>query len=162
MERCDEVKAMWDAYLETLPPDSQTPEIYMTWHFGSRREAANELGRLTQEGIKTATASLFWEYEVNEEEAPQPGDVSIITDYDGAPLCIIQTAEVEIKPFDQVDARQAYEEGEGDRSLAFWREVHWRVFSEACEVIGRTPAPDMPVVCERFSVVYRPAGSRQI
>jgi uncharacterized protein YhfF len=32
------------------------------------------------------------------------------------PLCVIETTEVKIQPYDKVDAQFAYEEGEGDRS----------------------------------------------
>ena len=45
-------------------------------------------------------------------------------------------------------------EGEGDASLAFWRDAHWAAFSRELEGIGRSPQADMPVVCERFEVVY--------
>jgi uncharacterized protein YhfF len=88
------------------------------------------------------------------ERVPQVGDLSIITNWDGDPLCIIQTTEVEIKPYNAVDPPFAYDEGEGDRSLAFWRAAHWRFFSRECASLGREPAEDMPVVCERFRVVF--------
>jgi len=40
----------------------------------------------------------------------------------GNPLCIVEMTEVEVVPYDRVDARFAYEEGE--RSLAYWRDAH--------------------------------------
>ena len=70
-------------------------------------------------------------------------------------MCLIETFELTIRPFDSVDAAFAYDEGEGDRSLAYWREVHWRYFGRMCEAIGRTPDEAMPLVCERFRVVFR-------
>jgi uncharacterized protein YhfF len=155
LDRCDEVKAMWEAYLATLPPGAE-PRPYMTWHFASSEPVADELGRLAAAGIKTATAGLLWDYEANEEEVPRPGDLSIITDWSGAPLCIAETTEVVVRPFSEVDERQAYDEGEGDRTLAYWREVHWRVFSDTCAGLGREPSPDMPVVCEHFRLVFPP------
>ncbi len=154
MDYCDEVKAMWQAYLATLPPGAEPPQIYMTWHFGNSPETAHELGALARAGIKTATASLLWDYEANDEDLPQPGEASIITDWDGAPLCIIQTTAVEIKPFNTVSAEHAFAEGEGDRTLRYWREVHWRAFSETCQTVGRNPEETMPVVCERFQLLY--------
>ncbi len=62
---------------------------------------------------------------------------------------------MEIKPYDQVDAAFAYEEGEGDRSLAYWREAHRRFFTRTLAVIGREFDETMPLVCERFRVLYR-------
>ena len=32
---------------------------------------------------------------------------------------------------------------------------HWRFFSRTLPNIGKEPATDMPLVCERFRVVYR-------
>ena len=45
-------------------------------------------------------------------------------------------------------------EGEGDGSLAYWRKVHWEFFTRELSPFGRTPEKSMPVVCERFNVVY--------
>jgi uncharacterized protein YhfF len=36
----------------------------------------------------------------------------------------LETVEVARRPFGDVDADFAYEEGEGDRSLSYWREAH--------------------------------------
>jgi uncharacterized protein YhfF len=55
-----------------------------------------------------------------------------------------------------VDAEFAAAEGEGDRSLAFWREAHWSYFGRVCEKLGRERSRRMPVVCERFRVVFNP------
>ncbi|NEQ26775.1 MAG: ASCH domain-containing protein, partial [Microcoleus sp. SIO2G3] len=44
--------------------------------------------------------------------------------------------------------------GEGDRSLEYWREAHWRYFSRVLPKIGKEPTIDMLLVCERFKVVY--------
>lgn len=156
MEHCDETKLMWQAYLDTLPTGRDASPIYMTWHFANDEAAANQLGELARAGIKTATSRLLWEFEANEEELPQPGDLSIITDWQSRPLCIVETTAVEVRPFDRVTAEHAFGEGEGDRSLEGWRAAHWLDFSEGCSRLGRPAAADMPVVCERFRVVYPP------
>ncbi len=153
MDNCDQARTMWLAYLATLPEGAQ-PQVYMTWHFSTTPEGAGVLGAQACSGTKTATASLLWEYEADDEELPQPGDHSIITDWDGSPLCIIVTTAVEIVPFNQVDAAHAAAEGDDDPSLARWREIHWRAFGRTCERIGRPPAEDMAVVCERFRRVF--------
>jgi uncharacterized protein YhfF len=147
--------ALWAAYRatlmlaagETLPE----PEV---WGFGDNPALADELGQLVAAGIKTATAGLFWEYEDTSLPLPQMGGYSIILDGQDKALCIIQTTEVHILPYLQVPAKFACDEGEGDRSLAYWREAHWVYFGRRCAVIGRTPSLEMPVVCERFRLVY--------
>lgn len=121
---------------------------------------ADELARLVLAGTKTATCSLLWEYEASDEAMPQEGELSIILDGEGAPVCLIETAEVRIAPFDQVDEQFAHDEGEGDRSLSYWRDAHWRFFSRVCDQLGREPSAAMPLVCERFRVIHRASGAQ--
>jgi uncharacterized protein YhfF len=58
-----------------------------------------------------------------------------------------------VLPFDEVTAEYAAIEGEGDGSLAYWREAHRAFFGRECERIGRQPVDSMPVVCSIFEVV---------
>jgi uncharacterized protein YhfF len=67
---------------------------------------------------------------------------------------LIRTSDVQVCAFDQVDARFAWDEGEGDRSLEYWRAAHWAFFSRECAELGRAPSPDMPVVLERFELLF--------
>lgn len=43
----------------------------------------------------------------------------------------------------------------GDRSLAAWRQAHWRYFSRVLTRIGRTPTETIPLVCQRFRGLYK-------
>ena len=61
-------------------------------------------------------------------------------------------------PIGEVDADFAAAEGEGDGSLDYWRAAHWAYFSRRCEALGRAPSNDMPVILERFALIY-PAGA---
>lgn len=146
----------WTAYRNSQPAPDQLPaDPPEAWYFCDNEADANELGALVLAGIKTATCSLLWEYEAEGEKIPAVGDLSIITDWDGQPLGIIQTTEITIRPYNQVDASFAYDEGEGDRSLDYWRAAHRRFFSRYCAELGRELADDMPLVCERFRLIYR-------
>lgn len=145
----------WQEYLDSLDEDAPKPDSYTEFGFGDTPEMADELGALVESGVKTGTASLAWEYNHDGEPIPRPGEHSIVLDGQGEPLCIIETTRVYIEPFDQVDAEHAAAEGEGDRSLEYWREGHWSYFTRRCEVIGREPNECMPVICERFRVVWR-------
>jgi uncharacterized protein YhfF len=152
------IEHFWRAYLSSLPPSATPPAAYQAWHFGNTQDMADRLGRLVKTGVKTATCSLVWVYEAEGERLPQVGDLSIITTWDGQPLCLIETTQAEVRAFDQVDEQFAYDEGEGDRSLAYWRRVHWEFFSEECAAIGRQPSHAMPLLCERFRLVFRRTG----
>ena len=152
----DRVESYWRSYLESLPADSPVrDEQYVAEGWGDSPEMADELGALIADGIKTATCSALWEYEAEDEPLPQVGLKSVVLDGKGDPLCIVETTEVEVRPYEEVDAGFAYEEGEGDRSLEYWREAHWSFFSRTLPNMGKEPTTDMPLVCERFRVVYK-------
>lgn len=154
MKKQTEVETFWQSYLATLPAGSESPaKSFDTWSFCDNEEDANTLVNLVISGIKTATSSLVWAYEAENEKLPKVGALSIITDWDGKPLCIIETVEAQVRTFNEVDDSFAYDEGEGDRSLAYWRAVHWDVFKRECSSIGREPVGTMPLLCERFRIV---------
>jgi uncharacterized protein YhfF len=152
----DRIEAYWNHYLETLPADSPVrEERYVAEAWGDSPQLADELGILIAEGTKTATCSALWEYEAEGEPLPSVGLKAIVLDGTGDPLCIVETTEVAVRPYDEIDAQFAFEEGEGDRSLDYWRNAHWRFFSRTLPSIGKQPTTEMPLVCERFRVVYR-------
>jgi uncharacterized protein YhfF len=154
VELPEAVRPFWEAFVAKAGPEARA-RFYEVFHFDDNEPSANELADLVLSGVKRATACLVWVYEARRMPIPKPGDLSVVTWWNGQPVCVIETTRVEIRPYDEVDADFAATEGEGDGSLAFWREAHWRFFSRECQRIGRTPEVKMPVVCERFEVVYR-------
>lgn len=131
--------------LPSVPPEA--------WQFGATRDHADELLELVLAGTKTGTSSSFWDYEHTGEPLPEAGQLNIILDGGGDPQAVVETTEVYTVPFTQVSAEHAHAEGEGDRTLEHWRKVHeryWRNHSES----PRGFSPDMPVVCERFRLVF--------
>ena len=149
------IEEFWQAYLATLPPDDPAREAgYVAEPFGDNPELADELAELVLAGTKTATCSCLWEWEADGDPLPPVGLKTVVLSGREDPLCIIETTSVETHPFNQVAADFAAAEGEGDRSLAYWREAHWRYFSRVLPKIGRTPSETMPLVCERFRLIY--------
>lgn len=152
----DRVTNYWQTYLDTLPLDSPGRiERYVAEGFGDSPAMADELGSLVGQGIKTATCSALWEWQAEGGPLPEVGLKTIVLNGQGEPWCIIETTEVTIRPFNEVDASFAYEEGEGDRSLACWREAHRTFFSRTLPRIGRSFDETILLVCERFRVIYR-------
>ena len=74
--------------------------------------------------MKTATCSAYDLYQVEGEPIPKEGDYSVILDSNSEAVCIVRTVKVYITEFHQVSEEHAYKEGEGDRSLEYWRKVH--------------------------------------
>lgn len=147
--------AFWNAFAHATGGVDKA-RFYEAFAFGDSPELASELAGLVLLGAKRATASAAWTLEAQGQRLPAPGDLSIVTQWSGEPLCVIQTRAVEVRPFDEVDAAFAAAEGEGDGSLAHWRDGHRRYFTRECVRAGRAFDERMPVVCERFELVYRP------
>lgn len=122
------------------------------WAFG---EKADELAELVVQGIKTATSSAYALYATDGEPLPETGEYSVILDSRGSAKCIIKTTKVYVTAFDKVSEVHAYKEGEGDRSLAYWREVHEKFFTDCLKEAGLSFSSTMEVVCEEFEVVYK-------
>ena len=155
MDLTDAVRPFWEAFVATAGPDA-TSRFYEAFHFDDNERTANAAGRSGAERRTSARpAGLVWIFEARHRPIPKPRDLSVVTRWDGRPVCVIETTRVEIHPYDEVDEAFAAAEGEGDGSLRYWREAHWQFFSRECQRIGRTPDVKMPVVCERFAVVYR-------
>jgi uncharacterized protein YhfF len=148
------VEELWAAFLAARPDVVGPGDTFSAWHFCDNQADADALADLAVTGRKRATAGALWSYEAEGEPLPRVGDFSVITDWSGAARCVIRTTAVEVVPFDDVTEEFAATEGEGDGSLAFWRAAHWAAFSRELEGFGRSPQPDMPVVCERFEVAY--------
>lgn len=149
--------ALWSAYCAAHPDaEHNMPREPEVWPFGDSPALADELCALVVAGTKTATADLVWTVEFEGRTIPKSGDISIILDGRAQAVCIIQTTAVTIRPYNEVPPEFAYDEGEGDRSLAYWRDAHWRYFSRRCAEMGRQPTLTMPVVCEHFRLLYRP------
>lgn len=147
---------MWDAFVTSDLPwaEAAAESSFSSWHFGTGGEMADELVKLVLEGRKRATAASLWAYELEGETPPAVGDFSVVTDGSGEARCVIRTTSVEVVAFSDVDESFAAAEGEGDLSLRYWREGHWFFFTQELEAWGRDPEPDMPVVCERFELVF--------
>lgn len=142
-------KEMWDAFIkENGAPSCE----FEQWAFGAD---ADELARLVKDGIKTATASAYPMYELEGEALPEEGSYSVILDSSDNAVCVIKTLKVSVIPFNGITSELASMEGEGDRSLRYWREVHEKFFTEELSTAGLVFTHDMKVVFEEFTVVYK-------
>ena len=147
----DSVRQMWRAYL------GESDRPISSFYFGDNQADADELADLVKRGIKRATSTSLWFFEASGQPLPKPGDPHVVTDWAGVAHCMIRTTRVDIVPFDQVTEEYAAVEGEGDGSLEYWKRVHWAYYHRELAGTGYSPTPDMPIVCERFEVVF-PGG----
>lgn len=147
---------LYDSYCQTvLNCYNPKKKNFQVWSFGDNKHLADELLELVLIGKKTGTAGSVIGYEYFDEGIPEVGDLSIITNWEGIPKCVIETTKINITPFSEVTAEFAQTEGEGDLSLDYWREGHWNYFSREAKITGVKPSMSMPIVCENFKVLYQ-------
>lgn len=148
-------EAFWQAYLASLPEAKDAVrKFYEVFQIGSTPEGADGGAALIKQGVKITTSSLLWTYEADNKPLPQVGSLSILTDGRGDPVCVVETIAVDIKGFAEVDTAFAYDYGEWDRTLETWRARCWEYYAPCCLALGKVPTTEMPLVCERFTVVY--------
>jgi uncharacterized protein YhfF len=147
--------AFWQQYVNSLPDaEAATRRLSEVFQIGDTEQSADEGAALIKQGRKTTTSSLLWEYEVANRPLPQVGSLSIVEDGRGTPVCIVETTWVAIKEFAEVDAQFAYDYGEWDCTLESWRAHCWGYYEAQCRSLGKLATVEMPLVCERFRVVY--------
>lgn len=125
---------------------------YEAWSYG---DDPDTLAELTVKGIKTATCSAYCFYEKEEEKLPTTGEYSVILNSKDEAVCVIKNVKVYIEKFKSISEEHAYKEGEGDRSLDYWRRVHIDFFTKELAEAGLEFSEDIPLVCEEFEVVYK-------
>ena len=128
---------------------------YAAYSYGYPEMADAILAALLR-GDKRATTGLKCLYQLEKEPIPQVGQYSVILDGKGLPRCITRITKVEITPFRDITEAYAFIEGEGDKSLSYWKKAHTQVFARECrEDFGMEFSEDMECVCEYFEVVYQ-------
>lgn len=153
MEAHQKIGRYWQRFLRET---GQDPDLtcYECFAFCGGGPIADELLALVLEGKKTATSSSLRAYEVTGEPMPHAGCCSIVTDSRGEPHCVIQTTQVTVLPFREMTFALCRHEGEDD-DLASWQRNHEKVFTRESAECGYAFDWDMPVVFERFFVVWR-------
>lgn len=107
---------------------------------------------LTRCGRKRAGAGLRWAFEAEAAPLAVPGRIGLVVDRLNEAALVCRVTEVQVVPFNEASAEFAAIGGEGDGSLAHWRDAHWAFFSRECRRIGRPPLERMPVVCSVFGM----------
>lgn len=145
------IREYWQRFLKRF--SDYKDRSYDSWCFCYGEYLPNLLIGLVKTGKKRGTSSALELYGP-EERVPQVGDLVILTYGNGLPGCIIETKECRVKSFEEITEEEAALEGEGDLSLEYWRRVHRHFFSLEYQEQGRAFTETIPVLFERFEVLY--------
>lgn len=144
---------MWGDYLDTHLEDA-FKDAPKTAYFGDNEKDANALADLIKNGTKKATSHSLLGLQHRKESLPKIGAFTVVTNWEGEAQCIIRTTKVTLKPYFLIDASYAEKEGEGDKSLTYWKKVHWDYYTRELSKFNREPRESMIVVCEEFEKVF--------
>lgn len=141
-------KEMWQAYRKINPAIGDKIDAWASGVF------ADQLADLVLRGEKTATASAYELYKLENEPLPQAGSFDVILDSQDRAVCIVEITKVSVLPFNEVSADHAFKEGEGDKSLGYWRQIHKELFTAWLAEAGLEFSQESGVVLEEFHKVY--------
>ncbi|WP_419213390.1 ASCH domain-containing protein [Maribacter sp. X9] len=147
------VKTMWGDFLEAHL-EHAFESAPKTTYFGDNEKDANELAILVKNGVKKATSHSLLGLQQQNEPLPKIGELTVVTNWEGEAQCIIRTTKVTLKPYFLINASYAEKEGEGDKSLTYWKKVHWDYYTRELAKFNRAPTDSMIVVCEEFDKVF--------
>jgi len=125
-----------------------------SFYFCDNKIDADKCAELVINGVKQATASSIWSFKVNNENLPEIGDLNIITNWNKIPKAIIKTTKTEIIKYKDITAQFAYIEGEGDRSLSYWKKVHKNYYSREMKGSKEKFTQDLLILCQYFKTIY--------
>ncbi|MFK5971748.1 MAG: ASCH domain-containing protein [Flavobacteriaceae bacterium] len=145
---------MWGDYLDAHLEDAfaDSPK---TIHFCDTKKDADQCAELVKKSIKKTTSSSLLGLQHRKEKLPKIGDFMVITNWAGKAQCIVRTTSVTLKPYFSIDAAYARLEGEGDKSLEYWKKAHWDYYTRELESFGRVPCESMIIVCQEFEKVFQ-------
>jgi uncharacterized protein YhfF len=132
------------------------------WGFADPGPLRDELTALALAGVKTTTAGLLVEMELDNEAMPVPGTREVLLDSDERPVALVETVECPIVRLADVTDEHARDEGEGYANSAEFRVAHegyWNGYVD--DIRRRLDEPsfaltdDTLIVCQRFRILER-------
>lgn len=118
-----------------------------TFKFGDSEYLSQHLLELVRAEQKVATCGALGSFQSGEEAMPAVGQISVALNWDGTPAVAIETTEIGITRFCDVDESFALAEGENE-TLAGWQKDHQEFFKR-----NGGFEPEMLLVCEYFKLV---------
>ena len=148
----------WKRFVAVTDVPDAAARSFHVLRIGEGRASADEAAALIVSGAKTATTSLKLDYELSGDSLPTVGMLSIVEDGAGRPVAVIETTEVVVERFSEIDDAFARSYGEWGGSLKSWRRQCRANYAARCRNLGRPFGEDTELVCERFRLVFRAAA----
>lgn len=147
------VVELWEAFIRQNP-EYKDKELGEWFNFCDNEKEAKVCAQLTKDGIKQASSTSLWWFEKNHADLPEVGNIYVVTDWYKIAKAIVEVVKVEQVPFNKITEEYADIEGEGDKSLKYWKDTHWAYYTREMEEFDEKPTEDMLIVCEQFKTIF--------
>lgn len=143
----------WQKFLEAT---GRSPETVCSGDLDFESKGFGNAGKiaLALSGKKTGFFSSLATFTIDGEPLPVSGELYILFDQTHTPCAVLQIDSVSIVPFNEVTWEMASQEGE-DASLEEWKQKMQEYLEEEGEVVGFKFVPDIRLVFQTFTVLYR-------
>jgi len=139
-----------DAHLEFA--SHPAPEVIRLYDNQTDADAAVDL--VCREIKRARTLSLKG-LQLRQKALPKAGDFYVLVDWKGSARAILRSTSVKLIPFFAVREDHARLIGEGDRSLAHWKEHQWECLERELSALGAQPSQSMIMVFEAFELRFK-------
>jgi uncharacterized protein YhfF len=103
---------------------------------------------------KHGTFTLPWLLEKTGQPVTKVGTLITLIAYDGRPTMVLRITGNETVPFGAIDERITGLDGPPVRDVKVWKPVHRDFWNGELKKHGLAVSDDMPVLVERFALVY--------
>lgn len=163
------------SHLENEPSSPDKRELAKFWHaatqsvrglgndyevrwIGLDDATTEQILELIRSGDKTGTFSLPWIRERTGKNLPGVGDAIVLVSFDSKPQLVVRITEITEVAFGDISEEHTAVDGSPVRALAVWKPLHIDYWNERLLPLGLAVCDDMPVLIEKFELVYDAAG----
>lgn len=127
---------------------------YMVRRIGGSAEAVDRILGNVLVGEKTGTVGLRWLFERLPDTEPSIGSYTVLIDSKDTPRAVIETTGLTEVTVGRMTQQHLEMDGRAPRPLQEWRSIHMPYWAKLLAPYGLAPDDRMPVVIERFRLVY--------
>jgi len=146
--------AYWESYVQSTV-DKPPEDAIVTAGYAGTLELTDELLALYLAGKKKAGSSVVEDFVAAGEPLPIVGNYWIYLDGRGEPACILKTVRIALNKFKDLPEEIAIAEGEGDRSIDYWKRVHGDLYRPFLKSWGVRDVDEATIITEFFEIVFR-------
>jgi uncharacterized protein YhfF len=151
-----DLREFWERCRRARPGEPLPVSWTAVRRMGNAPAIGETLLRLVASGEKTGMFSRPQDLEAA-GVTPHAGDYVVFTDHHDRPRCLVRMEECCLLRFCDVGPEHTACESPAARDVEVWRGIHRRYWTPALAAEGSAFAEDMPVLFQRFRLIYAEA-----